>query len=300
MANITLKQLAYFKAAAETGSVADAAKRENLTQPSISSALLKMEATLGVSLFVRHHAQGVSLTPTGLRLLPLARALLRQADEFEDLGRSEAEEPVGNLKIGCYPTLAPTFMPAVIETFRKDYPRIELEFVEGTEDDILPKMEAGEIDAGIFYDTCLPDNVKRVTLQTLEPHVLLSAGHRMAGRKEIDLAEIAEEPLILLDTKPGREYFLQVLAAADLKPNIYFRSPSFEVIRGLVGRGLGYSILVTKPRSQMTYDGLPLVHVPVKKPVPNTSVCLVRMPTFTTTKAVAILQETCRAISRAL
>ena len=79
MMRFTLRHLEYFVAAGETGSVTLASERINISQPSISTAISHLETELGVQLFVRHHAQGLSLTPAGHRLLREAKGLLDQA-----------------------------------------------------------------------------------------------------------------------------------------------------------------------------------------------------------------------------
>ena len=90
----TLRQLEYFVAAGEAGSITEAARRTHGSQPTVSSAVARLEKALGVELFVRHHAHGVTLTPAGTRFLGEARALLRQAVELE---RSGVEPDRGGL-----------------------------------------------------------------------------------------------------------------------------------------------------------------------------------------------------------
>ena len=81
MAGFSLRQLGYFVAAAESGSLAAAARRLNVAQPSISSAIRALEARFGLQLLVRHHASGVTLTPAGQRLLRQAGDLLQQFEQ---------------------------------------------------------------------------------------------------------------------------------------------------------------------------------------------------------------------------
>jgi DNA-binding transcriptional LysR family regulator len=82
----TFRQLAYFIAAAETGSITLASKKASISQPAISTAITHVERELGVQLFLRHHAQGLSLTPAGRVLLREARQLLKQADALYSTG----------------------------------------------------------------------------------------------------------------------------------------------------------------------------------------------------------------------
>ena len=88
----SFRQLEYFVAAGETGSVTRAAQGSHSSQPTVSAAIAKLEASLGVQLFVRHHAQGLSLTPEGRRFLGEAKALLRHASDVERFATALSDE----------------------------------------------------------------------------------------------------------------------------------------------------------------------------------------------------------------
>ena len=98
----TLKQLQYFVATGETGSIKLASERLNISQPSISSAISHLERDLAVQLFVRHHAQGLSLTSAGHRVLREARALLLQANGIYDVANETTNLVRGHLALGCF------------------------------------------------------------------------------------------------------------------------------------------------------------------------------------------------------
>src|SRR5260221_14770774 len=107
----TLKQLGYFLAAGEHGSITGAAQAINVSQASISAALSHLEAVLGVQLFLRRHAQGLSLTPAGRDLLREARRLLAQAGELQRHARALGGAAAGTLEIGGLLRLAPALLP---------------------------------------------------------------------------------------------------------------------------------------------------------------------------------------------
>ncbi len=96
----TLRQLTYFIAAAETGSVTRAAEQVNISQPSISAAILHLEVEFGAQLFVRHHAQGLSLTPAGQRLLVAAKEALRTTQGLYDVVNSAMGVVAGPINLG--------------------------------------------------------------------------------------------------------------------------------------------------------------------------------------------------------
>jgi DNA-binding transcriptional LysR family regulator len=87
----TLRQLEYFIAAGETGSITIASERIHISPPSISTAIAHLERELGIQLFIRHHAQGLSLTPAGRDLLREAKSLIAQAEGLYTL----ASRPTG-------------------------------------------------------------------------------------------------------------------------------------------------------------------------------------------------------------
>jgi len=293
MTRVTLKQLSYFTAVADAGSLAGAAKALRVSQPSISAALAVLENSLEVDLFLRHHAQGVSLTPTGRQLLATARAILAGAEEFESLAHASSREPAGLLRVGCYPTLAAVLMPAIIGRLAHRHPKMRVQMIEGTEDELLPALERGDIEQALLFGEKLPDTVRRIVIERSDPYVLLPKAHPLARKKSVALRQLESEPFILMDTPAGREYFLAILKKAGISPQIAHRSPSFEVVRGLVGQGLGFSLLVTRPMFRVTYDGHELAYLAIKERPDPAMICLVRMPGARTTRLGAIFQEAC-------
>src|SRR5262245_43545506 len=113
----TFRQLEYFIAAAETGSIALASERVNISPSSISTAVAHLEHELGVQLFVRVHAQGLALTPTGRTLLPEAKRILDQAESLYVLASEVSGLIRGRLIVGCFVTLAPMVLPELTRTF---------------------------------------------------------------------------------------------------------------------------------------------------------------------------------------
>ncbi|MCL4764968.1 MAG: LysR family transcriptional regulator [Hyphomicrobiaceae bacterium] len=290
---VSLKQLSYFVAAAETGSIADAARLANVAQPSVSWAILKMEELLELELFVRQHAKGVSLTAGGHRLLPQARAILRMIEEFEASARSQAQELTGALHVGCYSTLGAAYLPAIIAEFARRHPRVHIEIHEHTQDEILERLANGTVEVALAFNVDLPDGLIKLRIRSGAPYALLPDGHRLLARESVSLKELKDEPLILLDSTPARQYFLSLFDAAGVKPRIEHTSPSFEVVRGLVSQGLGYSVLITRPLSDVSYDGLRVHPRQISDKVPVLETCTIRAPTSRTTRRSQAFQDIC-------
>src|ERR1035441_9635410 len=133
----TFRQLTYFIAAAETGSITLASKRASISQPAISTAISHIERELDVQLFLRHHAHGLSLTPAG-------RTLLRAADISHQMR--------GELSVGWFSTLAPIVMPELIHSFLKAFPETQIRCRENHQEGLLHTLREAETEVAITYD----------------------------------------------------------------------------------------------------------------------------------------------------
>jgi len=160
---------------------------------------------------------------------------------------------------GCFVTFAPYVMPRLIASMNGT----AVDLVEGDQRRLTEALGAGEIELALMYQLDLDPAFETIPLGALCPHVLLADGHPLTRQSEITPAELAEEPMVLLDIAPSRDYFTGLMNSAGVTPMVAHRTASLEMVRGLVGHGLGYALLVTKPASDMTYDGLRLVVRPL-------------------------------------
>jgi len=298
--NYTLRQAAYFVSAAEHGSIADAARALNISQPSVSSAIGKLEDSLGVQLFIRHHAQGVSLTPAGQSLVVEMRALLAHAREVHDSAERIGDEVAGTFDVGCFSTLAPFYMPGLIRSFEAAYPAASLRLHEGMQTDLVGGLEAGRFEIAMLYDIELPSNIDMHLLAEFKPYVLLAEDHPLAGREALSLKELAGEPMVLLDMPPSSTYFTRIFIRAGYEPMVRYRSPSIETVRGMVANGYGFSILVIRPAGDLSYDGKRIVRRPILEDVPGSRVALARMAGTRPTRFAQAYTEACHDYFRNL
>ncbi len=294
MIQYTLRQASYFIAAADNGSIADAARGLNISQPSVSSAVAKLEDVLGVQLFIRHHAQGVSLTPAGQRLAVEMRALLAHAGEVMHSAEQAGEEVSGEFDVGCFLTIAPFYMPGLIKAFQSAYPDVRIRLNEGMQTDLVTGLETGQFELAVVYDVGLPDTLESDVLADFPPYVLLPADHPLADESTLSLGQLIDEPMVLLDMLPSSRYFTTLFIHLGFEPNIAYRTPSFESVRSLVANGFGYSVLVTRPSSNMSYDGKPIITVPLSDDVPQGRIVLARMARARQTRFAQAFATVCK------
>lgn len=257
----TFRQLEYFVAAAETGSITLASERIHISQPSISTAISHLERELGVQLFLRHHAQGLSLTPVGRLVLTEAKDLIERGSALYSLVSEANAQVRGQLNLGCFITLAPLVLPELSHSFSVAFPATQVRHVEHSQEPLLEGLRRADIDIALTYDLHLTDDVDFEPLARLPPHVWVSEADPLAQQSATTLEELAEKPLVLLDLPASREYFLGLFAARGLEPKIAARSAHQEVIRTMVANGHGYSLANVRPKSDLALDGRKVVRI---------------------------------------
>lgn len=261
---LTLKQLRYFVCAGENASVTKAAKAMFVSQPSISSAILHIEEQTGLDLFIRHHAQGLSLTPGGQRFLVKAKQLLEEADNLGKFATSLSEDISGSLRFVSLPTFAPILLPSIMRKFIDLYEHVQVQCDEADQEKIIADLMAGKYEFALTYDLQLPAELEFTPLVEFPPYVMLAADHKLANRKSIDIADLAPEPMVLLDWPLSRDYFYSLFLSAGLEPSFAYKAKSLAMVRGLVANGFGYSLFNTPLVSNATMDGNEIVQVPLK------------------------------------
>ncbi|MDM0014353.1 LysR substrate-binding domain-containing protein [Variovorax sp. J22P168] len=252
MIHLNLRQLEYFVAAARHGGAARAAEALSVSQPSISKAIADLEALWGELLFVRLHARGLELTGAGARRHREAHALLEQA---RTLAAPHSGELSGLLRVGCLSTLAPRWLPGILARMGQAHPAIEVQLVEADIETLTRMLERGALDVALIYDVGLARSVRLEPVAQLRPYALLPWGHRLAQAASLRIADLAREPLVLINLPHSREYFLSLFRDCGATPRIAHETASLEMVRALVANGLGVSLLTTRPLRDHAYDG---------------------------------------------
>lgn len=266
MIGYTLRQLEYFVAAAEQGSVSAAARAKHISQPSVSLALSQLEASLGEKLFHRQVSRGLELTPAGRKLLEQARQMLNLATVIS--GRGEEQTTVrGALSLICFQDLGPYYAPRLLSGFRLRHPEVTITLFEADLAEVNRRLSDGKAELALTYDVGLDSPIEKRVLAQLAPYALLPADHPLAQQEKVSLVDLAAECLILEDIARTREYFLSLFWAHDLQPAATQLTQTFEMQRGLVAHGYGVALSCTRPVGDCSYDGKPLACRPLLESV---------------------------------
>jgi flavin reductase (DIM6/NTAB) family NADH-FMN oxidoreductase RutF len=204
--------------------------------------------------------------------------------------------PPATLRLGCYQTFAPSLLPELLVRLRKRHAGMRLKLVEGDQRMVLESLRSGETEVALLYDFGLGDDVALTPLGEFSPYVLLAEDHPLTARATLELADLAEEKMVLLDLKPSRDYFLSLFRDAGLTPEIGYRTTSLETLRGLVGQGLGYGLLGTRPWGDQTYDGHRLAIRALAKPALPSRIVLGQIAGRPLTMAAEIFKGECLSL----
>lgn len=260
----TLRQLEYLVAVGETGSIAAASDRVNVSSPSISAAIAQLEQEFGLQLFVRRHAQGLSLTQGGRQFVDEARAVLAAAARLNELANQITGQVRGPLSVGCLVTFAQVVLPRLRRGFVARHPAVEFRQFERHQAEIFEGLRQARLDVALTYDLDIPADLDFVPLVRLPPYALFAPDHPLAGQHFVTPQDLAPYPMVLLDLPFSTDYFLEVFRPHGLRPNVVERTRDMGVMRAMVANGFGYSIANISPQSDLAPDGQRLRHVPLR------------------------------------
>lgn len=257
----TFRQLEYFIAAGETGSIARASERLNISPSSISTAISGLEQELSAQLFMRIHAQGLSLTSVGRLILKKAKGLIEAAESLRGVIAEAGEQMHGRLVVGYLKLLAPMIMPELSGAFRRDFPDVQVAHIECEHQHLIESLRRRKMDMALTYDFNMPDDITFTPLASLPIHAMVGEAHPLSKRSQVDLCELYEQPFVLLDVPEIRDYQLSLFGSAGVTPNIRMRSACVNVVRSVVADGNAYMLSNERPKNNKTMDGRPLVRL---------------------------------------
>src|SRR5262245_2962150 len=254
-----LHQLRTFIAIADTGGVARAAAKINLSQSAVSRQIQILEAELDVLLFDRI-GRHVKLTSEGEDLLRRGRRLIADAVAFRERARALKSGDAGQIKIGATPPLIETALAAFLPGYGGRHPRVSVHIVEDGGAGLASRLERGEV-----HVAYVPVGNERFTGPLLYPiHVtaVVPDGHPLHRRRTLEIGELRSHPLLLLRRSfASREWFDAACRAANLDPNLLLESSAPNAVVQLVVAGYGIAILPSFVRlPKKGVRAIPLVH----------------------------------------
>ena len=260
---LSLRTLRAFASVVEHGSINGAAHALHVAPSAVASALGQVEAEFGASLLIRTRSKGITATAEGRAMADRFRHLLEDYHGILSEGRDIAQTLSGTLRIGYYAPVAPAFLPQLLQPIMADNPELTLDLQAHDNASVQTALLDGRVDLILFAGQDLRSGITTHSLLTLAPYVLVPRGHPIADMPRCPLARLTKERLVQLDRPLARPYVDGLFKAAGIAPHIVARSDSTEMVRSLVGSGIGVAVLNMRPRIMRTYGGDELVAVPL-------------------------------------
>jgi DNA-binding transcriptional LysR family regulator len=243
--DIELRHLAALQAVAEEGSFGRAATRLGYTQSAISQQIASLERIVDARLVERPGGpRRVYLTEAGNMLLRHADGIVARLHAAQADLAALARGAAGPLRIGTYQSVGNKILPALLRRFSKQLPEIQIELRESQADDeLLVDVERGDLDLTF---TMLPTTEGPFEVVELmrDPYVLLvPAASPLAGKAQVSLREIADQPLVSNRACRSIEQVHAQLRSRGIEPNVIFRSDDNGTVQGVVAAGLGVALV---------------------------------------------------------
>ncbi|MBR8317067.1 LysR family transcriptional regulator [Burkholderia dolosa] len=241
-----LRQFRQFIAVAETLSFRRAAERLHMAQPPLSAAIRKLEDELGVALFERDN-RGTALTPAGNAFHLEARRALEQAERAMAAARRAGAGLGGTLRLRFVDSTVNALLPLTLRTFQERHPDVDFQLDEGTPAEQVLALRQDQMDVGIVV---LPipdaDDLHIEPLLRDRMVVALPAGHPLARRRRLALAELAHEPWVLFAAHHGPGMHARIVTAcaqAGFAPRAVQQPRQMQTTAGLVAGGIGVALM---------------------------------------------------------
>ncbi len=272
---VNLRALQYFVKLAELQHFSKAAEACFVSQPTLSTQIMKLEEELGVTL-VERIPRKVKLTSVGEEIALRARHVLRDIEQIRLTARRSHDPETGTLRLGIFPTLAPYLLPHVMPGIRARFPELKLQLAEEKTEDILALLENGTLDAGLLALPLQGENLQ-VEILFEEPFMLaMPESHALASRDSVTMADLdGRELLLLQDGHCLRDQALEVCALSGAHERVDFHATSMETLRQMVAAEVGITLmplLAVKPPIPVTGN---MALRPFADPAPCRTIALV-------------------------
>lgn len=275
--DLSLRQLQYVVAVADTLGFHRAAERCGVSQPTLSAQVQQLEGVLGVTLFERDRRR-VMVTAAGQAVVAHARKVLLGVDDLLATANAARDPLAGTLRIGVIPTVAPYVLPEVTPVLTERFPKLRLVFREEKTADVVRALWAGELDAGLVARVPELGDLEHADLLDERFVVALPTAHPLAKKKRVGLADLEDQDVLLLDEGHCLRAQALALCARAGAAEAGLRATSLATLAQMVSAGQGMTLLpelavpVENRRGQLAVR-------PFTQPAPTRTLSLVWRPT---------------------
>lgn len=250
MTKFSLRHLEIMAELPEHQTLGSAASELKISESALSQAITAIEKIAGEPLCLRRKSYGVRMTASGEYFARQARKIIMQVQDLQATFPHQDGKLRGPVRFGCFASLSPHVIPAIMEGFPELHPELDVSVRVGTHVDLIPALNSGDLDVAFVYDLLLPPDMNKQVIYETEMQVLLHPDHRLAKlERPLELTDLVDEPHIMYESNPSTQHVMQLFAAHGMVPNISASVPQMILVSAMVGRGLGYGLLMERPNN---------------------------------------------------
>ena len=256
---MNLRDFEYLSAVARLQHFGKAAEACNVSQPTLSMQIKKLEDTLGLPLLERGR-RSVSLTAAGKAIIVRAENILRETKAIRDIARQHHDPFAGNMTLGAFPTLAPFLFPRIVPQLNKVHPKLSLFLIEEKTPELVQRLRTGTLDMALLALPIEANDLEHIRVLEEPFLVALSKENLLSVKKSIRIEDLRKETLLLLEEGhclTGQA--LEVCTWVGAEENQNFRATSLETLRQMVASNLGVTFI---PKMAATISLPSLVYRP--------------------------------------
>ncbi|MDD0823333.1 DNA-binding transcriptional regulator OxyR [Mannheimia sp. AT1] len=271
---MNIRDLEYLIALADHKHFRRAAESCNVSQPTLSGQIRKLEDELGTILLERT-SRKVLFTQAGLTLVEQAKLVLREVKVLKEMASNQGKDMSGPLHVGVIPTLGPYISPIIVPKLKEEFSDLELYIYELQTNQLLDQLESGQLDCGIISFVKESESFIEVPIFNEEMYLVVPEQHEWAQLDKIDIDLLKNRELLFLDGGHClRTHTLDYCLSIGAKENPHFKATNLETLRNMVAANVGLAVipkLAAKPTEGVRY-------IPFDNPKPFREVGMVYRP----------------------
>ncbi|MEG9500103.1 DNA-binding transcriptional regulator OxyR [Mannheimia indoligenes] len=240
---MNIRDLEYLIALADYKHFRRAAESCNVSQPTLSGQIRKLEDELGTILLERT-SRKVLFTQAGLTLVEQAKVVLREVKILKEMASNQGKDMSGPLHVGVIPTLGPYISPVIIPALKEKFKCLELYIYELQTNQLLDQLESGQLDCGIISFVKESEAFIEVPIFNEEMYLVTSEQHEWASLDKVDMSLLSGSELLFLDGGHClRTNTLDYCLSVGARENPHFKATNLETLRNMVAANVGTALI---------------------------------------------------------
>ncbi len=292
---ISIKQLVYALAAAETLHFKKASEKCNISQSALSTALNELEKQLDLQIFERDNKK-VLVTPIGKQVLQQASQILLQIEELQHFAEIQKEPLSYPISMGIIPTVAPYILPKLLPILNQQYPLAQLHIVENQSRILVDLVKRGDLDTAILALPFPCDGLLNINFWKEDFFWITLKGNKYSQQQEISADELKHSNLLLL--REGhclKDHILSACSMTENSSNQNFSATSLNTLIQMVLGNFGSTLIPEMAIKQLTSQHKSLSVIHLSEPGPHRQLAFILRPNFTRLSSIEALRDICIA-----